>query len=437
MTLFFLVELSALVSYLFSGTLGLCLSLLAYIVIFTKKDRSFLDKLLVALIFSSPTFNIGFAGQDQHHMFSWCSILLGILIAYLFYNYFHRKVGISGKTLLISASVLGIIFINCFFEINPQNALFEWIQICSMFLPLILVYDQKKYLATKISLTQNGLVQFINFSILATALAMIIQYILYKNLAILVGNWTFYPDRTTVDFLFAGYSVLSLFLSLGIVINIKILCNKFAIIPLVYAGICLLAIVINSSRTGLAIAVVLSLIIIFPQIFKTANRIFIVLLTSPVVFVILNLAIDAQLESRESSSLFDANGRFETYSYGMSMLTRNSMSLLFGSGISLENYTKMIPHNFILETLVNTGIIVTITIVGLLISLLRYINKNEYKYIIWGIFVGSMFITNFPGNTFATIYIVVIILSTNRTNNDLRKLMGGQIFSNRPRLNDR
>jgi hypothetical protein len=84
---------------------------------------------------------------------------------------------------------------------------------------------------------------------------------------------------------------------------------------------------------------------------------------------------------------------------------------MFGTGLSLDNYSEIIPHNFVLELFVSTGLIVGGIVMYMIISLLRYINAYEYKYIIWGVFLGSMFITNFQGNGFAIVFIIIAIVS--------------------------
>jgi len=408
--MYFVVELMILMGYLMDNKSGMILSFLLYISIFLKKKYTYLEKLLIALIFSLPTFNVGFMGESQHHVFSWTVIFIAFLLLYLIYNYFKKKVKISLYKVLISLIMLGIIFINCFFEVNVSYAIFKWCQICIMLLPLLMVYDQRNYLMERITHDNGHFVSFINTSILATAMGLFLQYILYERLSIIVGHWTFYHNRTVVDFIFNGYSVLSLFLSLGVIINVKRFYKKSNLRELINIIICTAAIVINSSRTGMAVAITISIMIVLMEGLKTKKNLIITILVIPILIITLFFASDLQIQNREIQGMFDDNGRMQTYNYGIRVLTTNYKSFLFGSGIATENYTETIPHNFILETLVGTGIVVTSIIIMLVIALLKYINKYEDKYIIYGIFLGSMFITNFPGNMFATVYIILSIL---------------------------
>lgn len=410
----FISELLTIIAYLLNGRIGMSLSIIIYIYILFKKGSTFFEKLIYVLIFSIPTFNIGFAGRGMHHMFSWCSIFMGVLTIYLIYNYLISKTKLSKNILFITVFTLGIILINCFREVNTKGAIIEWIQICLMFIPLILAYDQRDYLISRISFKNNTdkFLDMINLTILATAVGVIVQYVFYRKLGLRLGNITFYPGRTVYDLLISGASVLSLYLSIGVAINVKKIYTKFRIINLIYILICVVGIVVNSSRTGLVAAIIISILIAMPQMIKNKKSLLITLIMIPVFIFVFQDMVDTLLANRSTSSLFEANGRMGTYKYGFDLLTENMVKFLFGSGLSLDNYSRIIPHNFILETLVTMGTVVSIIIFSLIFIALKYINKNKNKYIIWVILIGSMFITNFQGNTFFTVYMIVMILES-------------------------
>lgn len=409
----FIIELSVIIAYLYKDTLGMLISAIVYTYIFLKKGNKFIEKILCALIFSVPTFNIGFMGQKMHHMFSWCSIFVILLTIYLMYNYLSNKVKISKKSLSAILVILGIIFINCFREVNVKNAIIEWLQICLMLIPIIFVYDQRKYLYKMLSQdSEEKFVNLINYTVVATAIGVVMQYILYRKLGIRLGNITFYPGRTVYDLLISGASVLSVYLSVGVAINVKKIYDKFNIINLLYAIICVIGIAVNSARAGLVAAIIIVIIIAIPKIIKTKRNLLMSLILIPILAIAFINMTDTMLASRSTRSLFEANGRIGTYKYGFEVLTNGPKHFFLGAGLSLDNYNQIIPHNFILETLVTTGILVSIPIFILLFKCLKYINNNENKYIIWVILIGSMFITNFQGNTFFTIYMIVLILET-------------------------
>jgi hypothetical protein len=179
--------------------------------------------------------------------------------------------------------------------------------------------------------------------------------------------------------------------------------------------LCGIGILINSSRTGLVAAAITSAFIIILQFAaskKTARNIMSAVVIALALIALFSTIIDSQLSNRATESLLEENGRLETYIYGFSMFFSSAKSFFIGSGLSLDNYTETIPHNFLLETLVNTGVIVTAAVIVSLVRLLKYINNYENKYIIWCVLIGSMMITNFQGNIFVTIYIIIAILIT-------------------------
>jgi hypothetical protein len=260
------------------------------------------------------------------------------------------------------------------------------------------------------------MIYVINAVIIATAFATITQYILYYSLGIVVGIWTFYPTRNVADLLFSGYSVLSLFLSVGFIINIKKFYEESKLRYILGSLICLIAITVNSARTGMAVSLIIYIYIYLTHFFKSKKNLMISITTAPFLLAIIIFLTARQLNNRSTVSLFDENGRFETYSYGFSLLSGSIRGFLFGSGLSLDNYTETVPHNFFFELVVNTGVLAGGALICMLALLLRYINSYEYKYIIWGILIGSMFITNFQGNGFATVLIIIAILSTELSN---------------------
>ena len=424
--LIFIADFLITIAYLFNDRIGMIMMLLVICILIFRKKQSFLENILMILIISVPTSYIGFAGKNQHQTFSWFTLTTFILLVYLLRNYLSGKCKISRSILLTLTFVLSAIFINCFFEINILNAIFEWFQICLMLIPLCIVFDQKDYLKTQLfEKNVETMISVINAVILASAFGVFSQYCFHYYLHITVGNWTFYPNRVVIDVLIKGYSVLSVILSCGIAINLRRFCDNYKIKYVFFAMICLIGIVLNSSRAGIVVALIISPLIVLPSIIKSRRNFVVGMFLFPVLLFIASVMISIQLQARDTRYLFDDNGRFETYIYAKNLLLAGIKPFLFGSGLSLENYSMIIPHNFILELAVDTGILVTSVVVVMVYKLLKYVKQYKYRHIVYCIFLGSMMITNFQANYYAVIFIIIAVLYANitesSTTNKLRK----------------
>ena len=77
------------------------------------------------------------------------------------------------------------------------------------------------------------------------------------------------------------------------------------------------------------------------------------------------------------------------------------------SGLSSLNYDFTLPHNFVLQTMLTMGIIVTVIWIILICYILKYVNKTDFRYILWHIFISSMLVTSFQDMSFITLYIIL------------------------------
>lgn len=406
----FIFELIVIISYLFNPYLGFTLSLIYYSNIFFYKRYNFLEKLLLSLIFSIPTYNISVIGDKLHHMFSWCSILLGILMFYLIYTLIINQTKFHIKNLLLLLLFTSFIIITNFSLYFANDSVIKVIQVFLMIVPVLLSVEQADFLSEKVDKkTLRNIENNIIYTITATAVAVIFQYTIFNINGTMLGKITIYEGRIVFDLLFKAYSVLSLYMGLGIVISVKRFFKEYKIIYLVLSLIILVGIVFNSSRTGLVASLIVSLIIVLKSL-KYKKKYILKIIVILIGIFIMILATNFLLNSRNTNTLMDNNGRFGTYEYSFNLIFRNFLSFLLGNGLSLSNYNEMVAHNFFMETILSSGIVVFSIVFYWCVKLLKCINRSEFKYIIWAIFIGSMFITNFQGNMFATIFFIISII---------------------------
>lgn len=403
-------ELIIYIIYMFNGYAGFILSLILFLAIFLKRNRSFLDKIFTSLIISMPLFNVGFLGRNMHHMFSWINLFLLLL---MFYCLFIKENKYDKKYLFIILNLIFIVFINCFFEKNFLGAIIEWIQIIIMIVPIYMVSIRKDKLYQRLE-ASDYYINLINYTLCATALVTIIQAVLYYQFGIKVGEWTFFEGRTKIDFLFKGSSVLSMFLGMSIPLNIKKFYDNYNLKYIFVLIICFIGIIVNSARTGIVSGLLSSIPIFWEKLKKSKKAVFITLILFPFIFAVGAYSVDYMLESRHSTSLIEENGRVSTYSDGINQIFSSPKNFFWGSGLSSDNYNFIMPHNLFLETFMTMGFVCLILILFLIIKMFKLINLHEYKYLIWSIFIGSMFITNFAGNVFATVLIALFILQNRK-----------------------
>lgn len=429
---YFITEFMVIVLYLFNDIYGMLFSFCLFCYIFSKKNFSFFDKILTSSIMSLPLFNIGFAGKNMPHIFSWSTIFIVLLIIYLINNFIKSKISVSKKSLFLISIFITIPLVHCFFEVNFKNSLIEWCQLLLMVIPIYLVYIERLELSNKINFHEKY-IDRINSVLLATSFAVFFQYFMYNRFGIMVGEWTFYSGRTKIDLLFKGSSVLSMFIGMGIPLNVVKFLEKYDIKYLFFVIICFLGIIINSARTGLVAGLLASILPIIKSL-KYKKSFFIIVLFTPIMVFSLVYGINYMLESRGSSNLIEENGRNETYKNGINLIVSSPRIVLFGNGLSLDNYNQVMPHNLFLESWLTMGLICLIIIIFYLKRLLFEVKKYKYKYILWEIIISSMFITNFTGNIFATVMFCIMLLLANYVNisdNDERMVLNEKkVFNN-------
>lgn len=408
-----ILEILTIISYLFSDILGFCVSFIMFASIWGSKKYDILNKIIISLILSVPIFQISFLGDRIHHLFSWFMIYLVVLIMYLFNNFIREKIRFSKLPLLLVSISLAIIIINNILSDYYKENLVEFIQILLMVIPILIVYQQKKYLVNKINDDTKQLwIKFINVSIVATAIATIIQYFLHTKMGIIVGNVSIHNARTIYDLLFKGSSVLSIYLGIGIVLNMNEFLDVHKIKNILIIFISMLGIMVNSSRTGLVVAAIVCILILAIKSRKSIKNFSIATVTLMFGIIIFYFAAQYILQNRAIDGFLGDNGRFETYIHGLKTIGENVRNFLFGIGLSSLNYDFTLPHNFVLQTMLTMGIIVTVIWIILICYILKYVNKIDFRYILWHIFISSMFVTSFQDMSFITLYIILAILLT-------------------------
>lgn len=406
-----LLELFTIIAYLFSNTLGFILSIVMFTSIWMNKKNNFLNKIILSLILSSPIFQIGIIGAKTSHLLSWFNVFLMIFIVYLINNFIRCKAKIIISSAMLVGSALSITAITSAFSENYKDNYLEFMQVVFMVIPILMVYQQRKYLTQKINEEDKKMwAKYINISLIATVVATLIQYIMYTKFKTIIGNVTIFNSRNSFDFLFKGYSVLSMYLGIGVILNMTRLWSNHKLQSIIMIMVCLFGIMINSARTGLVVSALISIVITISKSKKSLKN-----LRVAVVIIIIGILVFLGvarfiLKNRTIAGLFNDNGRIETYEQGLKTINSSFKNFLFGIGLSNKNYNSTWPHNFIIQSILTMGIITTSIWIISIFYILKYINKIDFKYVLWYIFIASMFITSFHAMSFITLYISIGIL---------------------------
>lgn len=419
MLIILILEIFMLISYLFSDVLGFFTAVILYTYIWSRKRYNLFNKIVISLILSAPIFQIGFWGKEMHHIFSWFMIFLAILIIYLFYNLVKNNIKFSKYLLFFITLTLGILFITNIISDYYIENMIEYFQVFLMVISIFMIYQQRKFLSNYMDdKTKDNWIIMINISMVATAIGVFVQYIAHLRLGLSLGRITEFPGRTTYDFLFSGYSVLSIYLGIGVVLNFYELFQKIKLKNIVIILLCLVAIAINSSRTGLIASLIVCILITLIKAKKSLKNFVLAIFISIIGIIIFYFAVEIILGNRQTLNILDDNGRIETYVHGIRTIFSSVKNFIFGIGLSAPDYKYMLPHNSIIQTMLTMGVIVTSVWIICIINILKYIKKIDFKYVIWYILISSMFVTSFQDMSFITLDIILaIILASINTNN--------------------
>lgn len=415
--MFLLGELVILISYLANGFVGFIATIIFFGIITINEGKNKEEKILNLLILSLPLHSISILGYKLNHAFSWPILLLSIVLINNIYTILKNKIMIK-KGYIIGFLIFCIVLALSNYRFDIINSTREIGQIMIMCLPILTTFICKEQYTLKLDqgYFKRGLLK-IESVIVATAIATIYQFTMYEFGNFNLGEITIFNNRIIYDLIFKAYSVLSLFLSLGVIIVINniielIIQRKITFKIFIEKAIKLLIIVgaifINTSRTGILAAILTTFIIMcnFLKVMtKKQRKVIIVLFIIVSVFLIIFFSL-----SRKDMTFFNDNGRFLTYKNALDFIFESPINFILGCGLYEGNYSHMLPHNFILELMTTSGVIITTISIYLIYKLIRFIKDSKYKFLFYNILIGSMFITCFQGNPFATIIGIFAIL---------------------------
>ena len=400
-----LVVLANVVAYMVNPTLGFVLTSATVLVILSRPGRAPLDKLITALVITMPMYAIPII-DGLHHIFSWSTFLLFMLTIYAA-AHVQRISSIAFVTVLpIVAFTIATHFLND----NAGEGAYYIIQFLLFVLPLVVVYSCRDWVATVIDRdAAQRLLRTLASTLIACALGVFIQAFVHTTTGNIIGSVSFFRNRVSYDLTMNAYSVLSVILSVGLVLAPSLFRRGLWLQGTMLIVFCGGAILVNTSRSGLVIG---SLVLLISLLFPPAgiNRILPRLALIPAAGFVYWLYKSYAASARGTRSLFDDNGRATTYDQALATIGSDLPTLLLGIGYNSVAYTSMSPHNFLLETVLRSGLIVSIAFATLAIGLLKFLSRTEWQYSVWVFLGGGMLFAGLYAVKAAVIVTVVMVV---------------------------
>ena len=105
--------------------------------------------------------------------------------------------------------------------------------------------------------------------------------------------------------------------------------------------------------------------------------------------------------------MFSGSGRIEGYNEALDFIESSPIYLFFGNGLASINYNFTLPHNFILQTFMCSGIFVLLFVLVMIYKIIKSTTNDTFKYILICIFIGGLLTTDFYANTFFTVFAII------------------------------
>lgn len=399
----FLLALINIMAYLASPPAGFATVIVTLLIIGLRPRRSGLEKLLTLLVLTMPLYALPVL-PGLHHVASWTSLLLLALLVMVI-PHLRR----------LSPTIVVMLFIVIAFSVltglTAADGAEGWYYIAQflMFIvPAVIVYEARAWTREVIDKAAvDRLLATLAATQLALAVGVLIQWLLHSRLGVSLGSISFFAERITYDLTVSAYSVLSGLLAVGIVLAPTLWRRGRWKMAVLLAVVSSFAIIINSSRTGIIVgAIVLGLAILFPP--KGARRFGARLAIIPAA-VLAWWMYDLYASSvRGREGFLDDNGRFETFRNALELMTSSDTNFLLGVGYA--DYDGTAPHNFFVETLVSSGVVVSGVLFLLIIGLLVYLRQTEWQYPIWALLGASMLFAGFYAVKAAAVVAILMLV---------------------------
>lgn len=379
------------------------------------------EKIVSLMILSIPTSFISIIGTSYSVVpITWFIIYeLFLLIKLLLYNQFYVK----KSQIIIIFSFIIIFLFSLYFSPNFLDSFKQF----STILLILLAFPIGYSLRNKIRC--EYLYNFFSIYILAVIIfctQIIMQYIYISKTGKIIGTYVEYPNRTAFAGIFGDYSFATVYIASAAILVLVLYFSKFKIVKHLIS-LCILelffyyVIFLVSSRTGLYALLICQFIFLYTRVKKlnifSILLVLILILFVPEIIKILN-------EIRGGQNLLDNSNRLPDYYRAINTFRQK---FIFGTGFGISNLEEVygigVPHNFIIQYLVQFGIIgFTIIVSNFILSYKKLTYINEIKWVLILIGISSMVIPDIFSSRFLNVIIIIALSMSHIQTNNIRKI---------------
>ncbi|MFD4817509.1 O-antigen ligase family protein, partial [Peribacillus butanolivorans] len=346
--------------------------------------------------------------------FSLMELCLVSYIVIIFINAIYKNYRINIFVFLIVIFSIVFLIIGVFISLDSLESFKNTLNLILFILVILATF---LYVDNNSMIKKEEIDNYINMYIsvcISLAIGLFFQYLALYTFNLELGEIFTFSERTIFNLYFIPKSTLSAFVCSGAIILLIRLYKNFKIRNFFVFSLLLFANIINTSRTGLVV-----LILVFTlYVIMNTKYIFKNYKTFLLIFILIFSFVGAAellLESRTTTDLLDDNGRFDLIINSKDVLKDN---LILGIGSSWADLHKhgitMEIHNFVIQYILQMGIIVTISLLALLFYILKKLRYSEYFYVVLYICLAGTFYTYWHNSLFINpVMIIGIICSKN------------------------
>lgn len=420
--LVFLFLLHLYKSKIISGTILFLIACIIWFVffIFSLSKVGLGYTLLKLVIYSIPISFVNIFGESYSYLpVSWFNIFYVLLLFYTLLSLlFAKKIKINPLV------IFSLIFLGC--SIVPFLASSNFVDGSKQFINII-IFSSSFLIGTILKKpSERDIIIFKDAylnSVKAAAICLLIQFITFIKLNTISGNIMFLGgSRRAFGFLFSDFSFLSLYYASGLamIISSYNTCKKENII--LSSLLLLSASILTSARTGLFAFAIAMLVIIFYRAVKGSLKACFQLLLFPLILLVL-IKLFSFVRPLD---VFSDSGRLQGYIVGIKYFIK---SPFFGIGLGVRSYKQItgstIPHNLIIQYLSQAGMIATLFLILLLLSLVKLaINiKSKFLLPLLTVLIGGLSIPDIINSRYLCILVIFVLIEWKFRNS--HKLLGG------------
>lgn len=378
--------------------LGLTIILFIIIYKLTLSDYSLINKMICLMIFSIPLSYVNvFGGSYSLLPLSWFHIftLLTLIIIIIKILKHNKLENINLLYFGIFIIILG--FLLMIFSPNIVDAFKQYLNIVLFIMLVTFASVTSSFIKLKLNLISDMYI----LTTVISSLFTLIQSYLYNYQSIQFGFIDLMgASRVAFGFIFTDYSFFSLFLITGATLILFKTNKNF--MDFIFLIIILAGALVTSARTGIISLMILFSIVVLINLLKLKIKGFFQLL----IFTAFSLLAFYLLLKVRGNQLYNDSGRLSGYTDAYQIFLESPFT---GIGLGVSSYLsitgKTIPHNLISQLLVQTGIIFTFLVMIFIFMIIFHSFKinNEFKYGLYIVLIGSMFIPDILNSRFIII----------------------------------